>query len=144
MAARKEGSPGWEKQEELSRADGNGLCQDRSVSYKGCVFAKMQWPAQIRSVHVQVHYTSRKIFYMFFFFLKGNIKKLFLCSLTPKSWLSACSPCRIETSRILWHVTCGPTIHVYRTVWRGWHGMTDTNTATPYINATKTKRVFYS
>lgn len=79
MAAWKEGSPGWEKQEGLFRADGNGLCQDRSVSYKGCVFAKMQRPAQIRSVHGQVHYTSRKIFYtgmfyVFFFFFRATSK----------------------------------------------------------------------
>lgn len=71
-----------------------------------------------------------------YFFWKGNIKKLFLCSLT-------CAPCRVETSGILWCVTRGSTSMFTRGSDVGdmeW----DTNTATPYINATKAKRAFYS
>ena len=112
MVAWKEGLTGWGKQEGLSRADGNGLCLDSSVSYKGvCICQNATTRTnQICSPACTLYLKKNFLCWnVLCIFVKGSIKKLFLCSLTPKSWLSAHSPCRVETSGILWRVMCGST-----------------------------------
>lgn len=131
------------KQEGLYRANGNGLSREQ------CELQRCAHLPKFNDLHTldlcascMYIISQEKIFYNVIHFLKkkkGNIKKLFLCFLTPKPWLSACSPCRIEISGILRRVMCG-SMSMFIKGSEGYNYQCHD----PLQNTTKGKRIFYS